>query len=342
MPDDSFDERGLESISCAGWLPAPGQDPLRVKAWPTAKIATMPIPVRRSSSALPSRLDRRMKQIIRDVVPNSIIVRVKYRTERALFEGRDIAVPTTNSVVFFTVHKCASTFVPKALAYLSKKHAGLFWANLPAFLSFKEDKGGYGVLHENREKIFRDQGFLYAPLRRYVEIPNIDRYNVLLMLRDPRDVLVSRYFSMAFTHYLPSTKGLRVQYERRRRRVRTMSIDEFVVQVMPWVKTTYLGYLDKLVDSGHAKPLRYEDMVQRFPEWIREVASRLQIEITDGDAAHLERLGGFDKKRTEDPYSHIRQMTPGDYQNKLTSETIDVIDRELHDVLVRLGYADRP
>ena len=53
------------------------------------------------------------------------------------------------------------------------------------------------------------------------------RGKALFMVRDPRDVLVSQYYSFGFTHGISNEPGIRTSQNEIRQKIKTTSLDEY-------------------------------------------------------------------------------------------------------------------
>lgn len=266
-------------------------------------------------------------------IPASIAL---YRRELAYLGGlrREAQLP---SIYFYTVHKCASTFAPVALRYLNAKHLGLRQLDLAGAVWNLTSVDVYSWLRLQKSSVFRAHGYLYAPLREYIE-PE-DRHGEaiqLIMLRDPRDVLVSHYYSIAYSHNLPANPRRRRLMLDERSRVRGMTVGEYVHDATRQFRPVYLSYI-KACQSG-VPLLKYEDMIESFSRWANDLANALHIELSHADYEVLAQLGGFNVNVREDQRQHIRQRSPGDHRNKLDSSDQEILNERWYDVLNLLGY----
>ncbi len=199
----------------------------------------------------------------------------------------------------------------------------------------------------------------FGPLRIYIPAPRMEDARILLHLRDPRDVLVSMFFSYCYSHSGEIEGGTGFRSE-----VAESGIDEFVwrmatAEVVPvtgdygtgshlWdlagnVRKRYENYVSKILDRPNAVFVRYEDMVSDPVSWLRTVASIFGFEGQE----QIERIGmalafylKVDRLKVdrEDHWAHKRQIAPGDYKRKLRAETIGRLNDAFGDVLTRLGY----
>jgi hypothetical protein len=194
-----------------------------------------------------------------------------------------------------------------------------------------------------------------GPVRFFADVPHIEDYDILLHLRDPRDVLVSMFYSYCFIH--PGEIAPNTGY---RQEVALEGIDRFVLAKATDGDTRYRGDYGT---GGHLEDLignvrqRYDDYVQhllgkpnvvllKYEEMVTDYRSWLQRFITPFPVAEKQRVVddlvaqsvSFFPQRTQDVMSHARHITPGDYKAKLSPGTIERLDSIFSPVLARLGY----
>ncbi|MGB3496296.1 MAG: sulfotransferase domain-containing protein [Elainellaceae cyanobacterium] len=126
--------------------------------------------------------------------------------------------------------------------------------NNSSWKKFIESKPGHGY---------------FGPIRSREAMPifpeKINEYSVILHLRDPRDVLVSLFFSYTYSH--TRGKGFNVQ-EVQRQQWQQDGIDLFVVEYLDNFKERYLLLIDKLLLLNNVTLLKYEDMVTDYAKWL--------------------------------------------------------------------------
>ena len=191
---------------------------------------------------------------------------------------------------------------------------------------------------------FRKKGYFYGPWRYLPSwIPFAEPYQVLLLLRDPRDVLVSFYFSMAFSHPIPSGGGQPVPgYEwirEKKEKASRMTIDEFVLDQSQVFWDVYQPYCEKLLGKKNVLLVKYEHMVSDFESWLDTVISFLKLHPSQEVKDHLLAAADF-RVNEENPYAHKRQVLPGDHVRKLKSETIEALNKMWRPILKALSYAE--
>jgi hypothetical protein len=253
-------------------------------------------------------------------------------------------------IVVFTLHKSASMFIHHQCELLCRR-GGLAYhsPNLP----------GSGLdarrLLTDKE-IWRSRHGCFAPIRFFVDIPRIEDYRIILHVRDPRDVLVSMFYSYCYIHpgEIPPNTGYR-------REVADAGIDAFVLGKASARSAAYRGdygtgghvedlignlprryddYLQRLVGKPNVILLKYEEMVGNYPAWLQKFLSPFRI---DDERAIVEELVAQRHaslpKREIDVMNHVRHVTPGDHAEKLQGPTIRRLNEIFAGTLEKLGYA---
>ena len=252
-------------------------------------------------------------------------------------------------ILVFTLHKSASMFIHQQCEFLCGA-AGLEYhsPNLPASgLSARR------LLTD--PTIWSERHGCFAPLRFFIDIPRLEEYAIILHLRDPRDVLVSMFYSYCFTH--PGELAPNTGY---RREVAERGIDDFVIakssersgelrgdygsgghieELIGNVPHRYGVYLTRLLSRPNVTLVRYEDMVTDYRAWLEKfiVPFPLPEPVRLVDELALQAPLLF-PKRERDALSHIRHVAPGDYRQKLKTSTIARLNETFAVALERLGY----
>jgi len=161
----------------------------------------------------------------------------------------------------------------------------------------------------------------------------------VLMVRDPRDMLVSRYFSDGWSHRMPQVDdpdGLTGQMERQRAQAREGTIDDFVLRRAGYVADALMGYLP-LLSSSTTVVLTYEDYVFDKRALIARVADHYDWVAPPATIDHiLSRVDVFPE--TAEPGAHIRQVHPGDHRSQLRADTVQRLNEVLAEVMAPYGY----
>ncbi|MBX7234818.1 MAG: sulfotransferase [Caldilineales bacterium] len=258
-------------------------------------------------------------------------------------------------ILIYTVHKAASMFLHKLTLNITKELGIAFYSpnavgtvgygdeikrrSWKAFIEDESRSGCFGPIRAGEaEPIFPD---------------DIGSYAVILHLRDPRDALTSAYFSSTYSHtrsersFNPSD-DLRRQWEEQ-------GVDAFVLERAPKLSQRYAELCATLLGRPNVVFVRYEDMVADYHTWLGRYLSAFSQISAEKKAGlgllrkskdPLERMQEtfYEKFKDdflveeEDVFRHKRQITPGDYQRKLSQETVAQLNREFGAVLGQLGY----
>lgn len=187
---------------------------------------------------------------------------------------------------------------------------------------------------EKINNMFKTPGHIYGAFRQYYPISEMEKYKVIVMLRTPRDVLTSLYFSIAYNPGIPESQKTKI--EAAREDARNKNIDNLVLDHSPWLRTKYNQYEKYLLAKKNVLLLKYEDMVTDFAVWLSEMFKHLEIKPSEQLTKELIDEAKFEVK--EDIYSHKRQVKPGDHRRKLQVNTIKQLNLELQAILKIHGW----
>jgi len=265
------------------------------------------------------------------------------KVEMELIEGKYRNYSSHPSVIHFSVNKAATQYVRELLSRCAAEN-GMTTVGLAEYAF--HTKFPYLDQLSDREMVqyqylFNPVGYLYSVFGGMVEgIPELEKYRVILMIRDPRDVLVSEYYSYAFSHSEPSRLGDKyADFMRMRQKARTVTIDEYVVSECDRVCVNYERYVSLLLDRyAHVLVTKYEEMTSDFEAWLKKILEHCEFKISDRLLESILNEAGHLKPKQEDIHQHIRKGMPGDYKEKLDRKTIDCIDAKFSSMLERFDY----
>ncbi|NER50175.1 MAG: sulfotransferase domain-containing protein [Symploca sp. SIO1A3] len=287
------------------------------------------------------KIKRQVRNILKRYLPFQNLIekqqiKTLFKQEFLLLKDAHKPDKSEQSILFFTTHKCASGYVANILKELIKDTeitpidlGGYFWR----IGASKE------IIREEHKKAIKPFGYLYAPLREPDEcltlIDNIENYQIVLMLRDPRDVLTSMYFSFGYSHMVPEAQKNVVLTAREK--ILQQTIDEFVLIETPKLLKKYNDYCQELIPKSNVLLVKYEDMVTDFNSWLDTLVNFLKFDVNPKIVTQIINQANFTVEK-EDIYSHKRQVLPGDHKRKLISTTIEKLNSEFGEVLDFLGY----
>jgi Sulfotransferase domain len=255
------------------------------------------------------------------------------------------------NIIAYTTHKAGSMVLHRVLKDICE-------LNRIRYYSPNESKTALPF-----DRIFAGHDFLarkrgcFGPLRFFVPTNALNNARLILHLRDPRDVLVSMFYSYCFMH-----AGEIERHTGYRKEVAEAGIDKFVLDMVgePFyryrgdygigsrykehvgtVLDRYRRYLDEVFPRPNTIVVSYEEMVLAFPSWLGKAVAAFPLANPEETRAVVEAryANTVAAEEQEDVWAHKRKVTPGDHREKLKSETIRQLDEVFAPVLEKLGYS---
>ncbi len=195
-----------------------------------------------------------------------------------------------------------------------------------------------------------EQSFVLCPVRSFdtqkFSFPLLNCTRHMFQIRDPRDVLVSEYYSIGWRH---SVAGWSQEDLERRELIRTLSVDEYAMRepeistyplidrIQPLIQRTSMSKTNLPSQTDHFIT-KYETMVTDFPQWVSTVLPALDIESSGGFAASLVEKYRNDFRADDNNSGHRRNVTPGDHREKLAGKTVETLNQRFASVLTAFEY----
>lgn len=241
------------------------------------------------------------------------------------------------SIIFYSLEKCGSTFVSSILKQLCQD-LGMQWVGLGEYnWNFMNQINGSP---EEISQLFKTHGYWYGYIRdpRYWSFLDTQSYKKLLVLRDPRDVLTSRYFSFGKSHPIPKDNPMyRKEFLKLKIEALKSEIDDYIIKLISSHISIYEYYIQQIITQPNIVFLTYEQMVGNFDVWLDMLLAGLELDVSPQLIEQIKREVNFTVER-EDVYAHKRQVAPGDHRRKLKPETIEILNASFAEILDTLGY----
>ncbi|MEL6603251.1 MAG: hypothetical protein AAFP20_08500 [Cyanobacteria bacterium J06614_10] len=200
-----------------------------------------------------------------------------------------------------------------------------------------------------KKLIFKEKGYIYGPIRisandgvpesRMLIAPTtehdfIEDKVALFFVRDPRDILVSSYYSFGSTHGFSCVPEIREMQQKRREEIQKKTLDEFALSAVDRQIELFkkLHNLSNVCKRGII--LKYEDMVDNFDIF----SERLRRYVAIEDDVIRELYCRSRPKQIEDKSSHRRSGQVQGFRTKLKTVTIENLNMRLEDTLALFGY----
>lgn len=274
-------------------------------------------------------------------VPNRIKVRLPSEEKRRLIACNDAAFKPP-SAIFYTMHKCASTFqaevleeIAKHTAYRHMDYANYIWA--------LGDRINVGSPYEpflamNGGVLFRKHGELYGPQRKYLSFPEQQKFKSIFFLRDPRDALVSSYYSFGFTHGIPRNEQAKEKFLANRKDIQGGDIDAYCLRdAEAWIRPLFEGYADLYERLEDKIFLSYDDYARDTRDFVRRLCEYLVISLPEYAVMALAHRAK--PVRASAPVaSHKRSGKSRQFVEELRPETVAQLNETLRPILDFWGF----
>jgi hypothetical protein len=267
----------------------------------------------------------------------------KFNVELDLLKGRHHNQNKHPSIIHFSLNKAATQYTGKILTQCAVEngmvpvniHGYAFHTNFPYLDHLTVEE------MEKYQHIFKPNGYLYSVFGGMIEgISELEKYKIVLMIRDFRDVLVSEYYSTAHSHIAPDKQGNKYDFfVKQRKKAKESSIDEYAVAESDRIYNTLLRYKTLLIDKyPNVYVTKYEEMINDFRGWLDNLLYNCELSIRhDFFTALLERNERI-RPKGEDIHRHIRKGKSGEYKEKLKQETIEFLNAKFSPMLLTFGY----
>ncbi len=237
------------------------------------------------------------------------------------------------------LHKSATMFLYKLFKDLSKE-AGILYYSL----------NNKPVNHDDLKEDI-DESFCYCPVRHFADSPesvpkhlvdkipdfflednfvNVSKIHRIYQIRDPRDILVSEYFSYGFIH------DGKMANSPKRKRIQQITIDEYCLKNANDLYSRYQRIFNIAKKNNPNNLLiKYESMVLDYKNWLSEIIALLPFQDKPEiiEKFYNKYREEFDTEGFEETMQHKRKMIPGDYQEKLKGSTIKELNSKFSDII---------
>ncbi len=261
-----------------------------------------------------------------DRAASNLIGRIR-RSLRVSFEN-----PGKETFFAFMVHRGGSTFLHEKVFAPMARELRMECVDLGDRLYH---------LRPGPDYVFQPEpcGYLYSRVHT-LYLPNLDARDVkkgICVLRDPRDVAISLYYSLAYSHVRMPDKTL-LEHQERQTRLRQQGL-------RPWLKERGLRISRREFDLGRQLCLEkpeilkttYEKMVMSWWDFFEEVSDHLRIRpYLSYDRYDHE--AEFRVER-ENVLRHKRRVRPGNWREVFDRGLVEEAKRLYGDTLEAEGYA---
>ena len=242
-----------------------------------------------------------------------------------------------DSFIFFTTHKAASNFTNQILKEVEQISEfelydyGALIGSISEKLTITDQFEEY--LNENHKTLFKLNGEIYGPQRLPLNFTGINDYKKIFFLRDPRDVLVSAYYSFGYSHVEPDSTSMIDSFLKKRATIQNQTIDEYVLQEMErWIKPAYMNYKKlRLESTNDVLYLKYNDYIENTEGIVNKILTFFGLE--NRDLAKRLAMSANPITRLEEKDQHKRSGKNNQWKTHLKQSTQDELNIKLKDIL---------
>jgi len=249
-------------------------------------------------------------------------------------------------------HKCGTVYLRKVLKKICCD------LNLN-FQPYKSDPNGdrqtvgLGTLLTKIKSVFKNDFQINKNAVPKITFVNNSRYDALFsqvssdykgfhVVRDPRDIIISGYFSHLNSHPVNNLWGKKYLIKHRKW-LENVPKDEGLFEE---IKRGYaLNPMDKwYYNDPDILEIKFEALTQNPYETFNQIFDHIEIKIGEDHLASIVDEFSFKKlsegrsKGDENVNSHFRKGISGDWKNHFNQEHIDLFKEKWGDLLIKLGY----
>jgi hypothetical protein len=186
---------------------------------------------------------------------------------------------------------------------------------------------------------------LYIDYRTYQSIPKPTSFKTFYVVRDPRDIVVSEYFSLRYSHALIVEELVRIREELQR-----LDINAGLRRTIDYTHESGVfeaqrsWFMPNVVENADFKVFRYEDLARDGGGFLKQLLAYLDIHLPESELAGLttryafKELSGGRPKGEEDVKHHYRKGIPGDWKNYLDDSLLRHLEDLCPNLVGMLGY----
>ena len=133
-----------------------------------------------------------------------------------------------------------------------------------------------GILTQTIQKdaavCFKKLGYIYTGFRHFPAFDlDVSDAPIIWLARDPRDMLVSLYYSVLKSHVIP--RGL-VTLKKNRKEAETLNVNQYVINKVGVYSGQFQRY-QKMLEGSNLKVYRYEDVIYEKEKWLTDGSRRI-------------------------------------------------------------------
>lgn len=243
------------------------------------------------------------------------------------------------TVYFYTFHKCASSLFSR---YILKSVEGLEHVDYATMI--------YNG-HDTECISFSDKGKVYGPIRlsankaspvykklvKPVSSTDFIKDKIaIFLIRDPRDIIVSSYYSFGYSHEISKAEAVKDLQVKRRAEIQQASIDDYATSVAIDIQSNFKRLARLSNACTRSVTLKFEDMLQNWEGFAISLTNHIDIKPSALERIYLQTRPRGSVYRD----SHRRSGKAGQFRQELKPGTIRYLNEVFDDALVKFDYSE--
>lgn len=186
---------------------------------------------------------------------------------------------------------------------------------------------------------------LYVAYDDFQNILKPDNFKAFYVTRDPRDILISRYFSVRYSHSM-YTKSLQDE----KNKLERLNLHEGIMLLIQMIKSEHSDFYSSMCswinagDDPRIKIYKFEEITGKNKfNTFKKLFNHICIDMDNDSLIKLLEKNSFMKisgreQGQEKFNSHYRKGVSGDWKNYFSSFHAMAFKRNTGDLLIKLGY----
>jgi len=258
----------------------------------------------------------------------------KFSVEKAYMKGELKSTSMSPSLLLLSCNRAATQLVEDILRRIYERDKGQYIA-LNRYLFFFDRSEEEPFLDANKmSSMMKPEGFFFGQQGPFKEHQCFDDYKLVVMCRDPRDLLVSHFFSFSQAHVPKDDKFVQKVKE-----AREMGLQKYVLleENIEYFESC-LAQAIKLRNQSNVLFWKYEDMMDDFNSFQEACQNHIRDNVDDVLSEELNELHKPAVKTTADNTRHRRSGAWGQFKKALDADTIETLNQRFAPYLEELGY----
>ena len=236
------------------------------------------------------------------------------------------------SIFAMSVHKAGSSLFDSIVESICDR------ASLP-YCDFSPQMFTQGIsdrqLSTETAHVLDQPSVVFSGFRGIGILPTVRNFRTgikLLLVRDPRDIVVSLYHSVTKSHAIPEVGATREETISQREVAKQLSLNDFVGSgAADFPVENMRLYMDYQKSFGGINIFKYEDIIYKKRSWVSTLSQMMSARLTSEEINEI-----ADKHDVipdiERPDHHIRQVHPGNFRAHLSAENAKRLEHKYCDV----------